>query len=404
MREMSAARAFLFCLCAASAAHGQELPRERRIQLDVPGADKVFVERNLPYKRAAEGGAELRFDIYYPPDFAQDTALPALVFVNGVGFPELKDAPEYVSWARATAAIGLAAVTFESTQTSAEADIEDLMAYLRGNATTLGIDGENMGWWMCSSNVARSLPLALQAGRKYLRCCVVYYGMADITYWGQIRDDMPLFVVKAGLDWPLTNENIDRFVAEASRQNRDLTYVVYASGRHAFDVFDDTQRTRTIIQDTLDFMRLQLSPKVQLEVEQTALLRAGNAAYKNQDWVETVKVYAHVVAQQPNYGEGHFRLGFGQLYLGMFDQAIGSFERSLELGYFCPASSYNIACSHARRDGLGDRDKAFEWLDRAVEIGFADYGLLKSDPDLSNLRGDPRFAKVLERVGAQRKD
>jgi hypothetical protein len=88
----------------------------------------------------------------------------------------------------------------------------------------------------------------------------------------------------------------------------------------------------------------------------------------------------------------------------MFDQAIASFERSLELGYQCPASSYNIACGHARRDGLGDRDKAFQWLDRAIEVGFADFGLLKSDSDLSNLRGDPRFVGVLERVGAVRKD
>jgi TolB-like protein/DNA-binding winged helix-turn-helix (wHTH) protein len=49
---------------------------------------------------------------------------------------------------------------------------------------------------------------------------------------------------------------------------------------------------------------------------------------------------------------------------------------------------------------VGDKDKAFEWLDKAYEErdGQA-ITLLKCDPDYKNLRSDPRFAALLRRMG-----
>jgi hypothetical protein len=54
---------------------------------------------------------------------------------------------------------------------------------------------------------------------------------------------------------------------------------------------------------------------------------------------------------------------------------------------------YNLACSYARLD---QKDKAFDWLFRALESGFDGDGMLRSDDDLENLRGDPRYRKALE--------
>jgi TolB-like protein/DNA-binding winged helix-turn-helix (wHTH) protein/Tfp pilus assembly protein PilF len=47
---------------------------------------------------------------------------------------------------------------------------------------------------------------------------------------------------------------------------------------------------------------------------------------------------------------------------------------------------------------LGDRDAAFHWLDRALEIGHYQLVVLAVDPRLDPLRGDPRFAHRLKRV------
>ena len=48
----------------------------------------------------------------------------------------------------------------------------------------------------------------------------------------------------------------------------------------------------------------------------------------------------------------------------------------------------------------GDKDNAFEWLDKAyAERDGEDITLLKCDPTFQNLRSDPRFADLLRRMG-----
>jgi len=48
----------------------------------------------------------------------------------------------------------------------------------------------------------------------------------------------------------------------------------------------------------------------------------------------------------------------------------------------------------------GDKDNAFSWLDKAyAERDGAIIALLKCDPTFKNLRGDPRFASLLRRMG-----
>jgi DNA-binding winged helix-turn-helix (wHTH) protein/tetratricopeptide (TPR) repeat protein len=48
---------------------------------------------------------------------------------------------------------------------------------------------------------------------------------------------------------------------------------------------------------------------------------------------------------------------------------------------------------------LGEKDHAFEWLERAYAEHDEDLCLLKVDPRLDSLRTDPRFTRLLDRVG-----
>jgi predicted Zn-dependent protease len=49
--------------------------------------------------------------------------------------------------------------------------------------------------------------------------------------------------------------------------------------------------------------------------------------------------------------------------------------------------------------GLGERDEAFAWLDKAVEDRTPFALFLKPSPYYDSLRSDPRFAELLRRVG-----
>jgi serine/threonine-protein kinase len=55
-----------------------------------------------------------------------------------------------------------------------------------------------------------------------------------------------------------------------------------------------------------------------------------------------------------------------------------------------------LALSHA---AVGDRDAAFVWLDRMIAARSRWVLALMSDPNLDGLRGDPRYAAILDRAG-----
>ena len=48
--------------------------------------------------------------------------------------------------------------------------------------------------------------------------------------------------------------------------------------------------------------------------------------------------------------------------------------------------------------GLGDRDDAFLWLQKSYEDRSTSMIFLRSDPELENLRSDPRFVRLSQQV------
>ena len=86
-------------------------------------------------------------------------------------------------------------------------------------------------------------------------------------------------------------------------------------------------------------------------------------------------------------------------------QQLASYEESIAVGSAALEAgsgdrgqlAYNLGCSSVR---AGDVQRAFYWLDRAVDLGFADLDLLERDADLDTLRYDDRYAAVRRRLQA----
>ena len=71
-----------------------------------------------------------------------------------------------------------------------------------------------------------------------------------------------------------------------------------------------------------------------------------------------------------------------------------------ELSAHTWVAPYNVAVIYA---GLGEKDQAFDWLDRAYKdrsYYLAEY--LPTDARLDNLRSDPRFAVLLRKTGLEK--
>ncbi len=74
---------------------------------------------------------------------------------------------------------------------------------------------------------------------------------------------------------------------------------------------------------------------------------------------------------------------------GRLDQEIADAQKE-------PPSSFDMAEIYAQ---LGDKDKAFAWLEKSFEERTYTMMYLKVAPNLDPLRSDPRFADLLKRVG-----
>jgi tetratricopeptide (TPR) repeat protein len=78
------------------------------------------------------------------------------------------------------------------------------------------------------------------------------------------------------------------------------------------------------------------------------------------------------------------------------DEALRVLAEMKDLAERRHVSSYHFAIIHA---ALGERDEAFEWLEKTYEARSEALVWLKVDPRLDTLRTDPRFIDLQRRVG-----
>jgi hypothetical protein len=253
---------------------------ENTVVYSHPLMDEVQVE-TVAYQ--SKKGEDLTLNIYYPPGNGS-RKMPAVVYV--FGYPDgvemiggkLKDTNVYISWAKLTAAVGFVSIQYETTEPMK--DIYKVMEYVMMNADSLKIDENRIGIWVCSGNTPTALSVLMDDTLAYPQCAVIYYGMmldwednlgirelsnrVEFAYpdkikpFSELRIDVPLFMVRAGLDnVPNCNNSQDKFIVKALENNLPLTLINY-QGHHAFDVVDDNDESREIIKQTLEFLKIHL--------------------------------------------------------------------------------------------------------------------------------------------------
>jgi tetratricopeptide (TPR) repeat protein len=120
--------------------------------------------------------------------------------------------------------------------------------------------------------------------------------------------------------------------------------------------------------------------------------REALVPFRKQDWPRTVELYEQVLRANPNDGQHWHNYGFALHSLKRYDEAIRAEQKAIELGFQPATEMYNIACACALQ---GKKDEALGWLRKALDAGFTQDGLVRTDTDLDSLRGDPRFQKLL---------
>ena len=156
----------------------------------------------------------------------------------------------------------------------------------------------------------------------------------------------------------------------------------------------------------------------------------GRILYYARRYDEAIRQLQDTLKMDADFGMAHNILGWCYAEKGMYDQAVAEMRKSMELGVSLGGALGRIGYAYARageRDeaqkvlaqleqraeqsyispytlaaiyaALGDRDKAFSLLQKAVDEGAAGQSFMKVDPAFDNLHPDPRFAELMRRLG-----
>lgn len=157
---------------------------------------------------------------------------------------------------------------------------------------------------------------------------------------------------------------------------------------------------------------------------------AADVYYFSRRYDQSLLALQQALDVDPRFSFVHSRFGWNYLQLGRFEDAIASIERAIsldpdepqfkwQLGHAYAVSGreadarkilagmterseteyilpYGFAIVHA---GLGDRDEALRWLDKARQDRNPWFPFMNVDPRLDSLRDDPRFQDLARRMG-----
>ena len=152
--------------------------------------------------------------------------------------------------------------------------------------------------------------------------------------------------------------------------------------------------------------------------------------YLTRQYDEAIREYGKTLELNENFYMAHFLLGMTYEQVGMYMEALVSYERAIKLSGASPAmlaapghayamlgrkdearqvlaelhalsarqfvSPYHVAVIHA---ALGETDQTFDWLSRACDVQSEALIWFAVDPMLDGLRSDPRFAAIMARIG-----
>jgi tetratricopeptide (TPR) repeat protein len=117
-------------------------------------------------------------------------------------------------------------------------------------------------------------------------------------------------------------------------------------------------------------------------------------AYDAKDWPKSATLYAEIVESAPS-PRAYYRLGVSYNKIGENGKAIEAFEKARAMGWPPQFVEYGLATVLASHQ---DKEGAFLHLEKAAQNGWGQPEQLSGDPDLVDLKSDPRFAKILEQA------
>lgn len=220
-------------------------------------------------------------------------------------------------------------------------------------------------------------------------------------------------------DWPTAQRHFDRALALSPGSGTAHLHFLYSMYLSALGRSEQAEVEAK--------RQLDLDP-----VSPLANYQMGVQLYRARRFDQAIEQGRKALELDPNFPLTNWLLGSACLGKGMFREALMEYEKylalshgsALALGYVGHArgrlgdrgqalrvlgelralskqrfvSAYYFALVYA---GMGEREQAFAWLEKACEERAGQIVFLKVDVEWDPLRSDPRFADLVRRVGLQ---
>jgi tetratricopeptide (TPR) repeat protein len=216
-------------------------------------------------------------------------------------------------------------------------------------------------------------------------------------------------------NWSKAEDEFRRAIA--LNPNYALAHSWYALNLAAMGRYEEALRQVRHAQE-LDPLSLQINTVV------------GRIFYFSRQYAQSIEAYRKVIDLDPRYTRAHMRLGITLAATGEFENAIREFAESQRLSCLDPYLSGHLGHAYARSGetrkarkllgeltkqpdgaavhapsvaliliGLGENDRALEWIAKAYQIRCSDMVYAKTEPLLDPLRSDPQFTALLHQMG-----
>jgi serine/threonine protein kinase/tetratricopeptide (TPR) repeat protein len=226
-----------------------------------------------------------------------------------------------------------------------------------------------------------------------------------------------LSIVRLFYEWDWPSYESDARQAIQLNPNYATVHYEYAQELSALGRFDEAIR---------EAKRAQELDPLTNDINTTA----GWVFYFARNYDEAIKQYRSVIDTDPNFFRSHRLLGTSYLQKNQPDEAIAEIQKAVTLsgdsveekaylGYAYAVTGRRAEAQQLMSDlreqaqrkyvapylmaliytGLGEKDQAFEWLEKAYEERSVNLIWLNVEPIFDPLRSDPRFANLVQRIG-----
>jgi tetratricopeptide (TPR) repeat protein len=149
---------------------------------------------------------------------------------------------------------------------------------------------------------------------------------------------------------------------------------------------------RYICSSLLLTLLLAVSLEAQPQAPSTAMDEASKL-FQAHKWAESANAFEAITKAEPANPRAFYRLGISLYALSRYEEAVDPFQKAIQIGHN-PQPMYDLARTYVK---LNQKDKAFEWIDKALSANLSNPRQIANDPDLVSLHDDPRFPALAER-------